>query len=248
MSSLPEPEPIEEESADWLATFSDMVTLLLVFFVLLLSMSTVEEIKFVSVSGSLRDAFGGVDQKVDTVTGTANSSKDYTTMEVKELEQIRREILKSQENSFDAIKSYLVKKAVDGKINAVLEEGTITLTIGDDLLFAKGKETLSAEALELLLPVLEIVKANRDMDLSIIGYTDNDEVAGTNYNDNWELSALRAVNILRWFVENDVNPLRMTATGMGDLNPRFPNDTPENRAKNRRVEFNLERTIHAPKN
>ncbi len=247
MSDLPEPEEQEEESADWLATFSDMVTLLLVFFVLLLSMSTVEKVKFLSVSGSLRDAFGGIDQKVIVVSGSTNSTTEYTSIAVMDLERIKREILKSQENTFDAIKSYLVRKAVDGKVSAVLDEGTITMTIGDGLLFEEGKETLIPEAEEVLLPILEIVKANRDMNVSIKGYTDDVEVSGEIYKDNWELSALRAVNILRWFVQNEVNPLRLNATGMGDLNPRFPNDTPENRAKNRRVEFILERTIHGPK-
>ncbi len=247
MSDLPEPEEQEEESADWLATFSDMVTLLLVFFVLLLSMSTVEEVKFLSVSGSLRDAFGGIDQQVITITGSTNSTMEHTSITVLDLERIRREILKSQENTFDAIRSYLVKKSIEGKVGAVLDEGTINLTIGDGILFEEGKDTLSPEAEEVLIPLLDIIKANRDMTVSIKGYTDSEEVTGENYKDYWELSALRAVNILRWLIDNGINPLRLNATGMGDLNPRFPNDTPENRAKNRRVEFNLERTIHGPK-
>ncbi len=248
MSGLPEPEPIEEESADWLATFSDMVTLLLVFFVLLLSMSTVEDVKFISVSGAMRDAFGGLDNNVDVTTGTANSNVDFDNMAVMDLERIRRELLKSQENSFNAVKSYLTKKAIDGQVSAVLDEGIITMTVGDGALFNRGQETLAPRAEETLLPLLDIIKANRDMEVSIKGYTDNDEViAGGRFKDNWELSALRAVNILRWLVDKGINPLRLTATGMADLNPRFPNDTEENKAKNRRVEFSLERMINEPK-
>ena len=60
-----------------------------------------------------------------------------------------------------------------------------------------------------------------------------------------ELSALRAVNVLRWFVDAGVPIVRLTATGMGDLNPLFPNDTPENQARNRRVEFSLERQVRS---
>ena len=250
MSEVEEPVEEEEEgSPGWMATFADLVTLLLVFFVLLFSMSTIEVIKAKAVFGSLRDAFGGSKNPTEDFSGSmVSKEKDNTSLSVLELSRIRQEILKTQENTFNAVRSYLSKKAVEGSVSAVLDEGTITLTIGDGLLFNPGEETLSEQAFTHLEPLLEIIRSNREMMVSIKGYTDNDEVPeGARFKDNWELSALRAVNVLRWFIENDINPLRITATGMGDLNPLFPNDTPENQAKNRRVEFSLERTIHAPK-
>ncbi|MDE5680727.1 MAG: OmpA family protein, partial [Mailhella sp.] len=126
----------------------------------------------------------------------------------------------------------------------VLDEGTITLTIGDNLLFAPGSEELSPEADEQLKTVLDVIESNREMTVNIKGYTDDSAIPeGARFKNNWELSALRAVNVLRWLVEHGIDPLRVTATGMGDLNPRFPNDSPENRAKNRRVEFCLERQV-----
>ena len=247
---IPEEEPLEEEDTSWMATFADMVTLLLVFFVLLLSMSTIEVRKFSSVFGSMRDTFGGLDNEIKDVTGSLAAEKiEKTSLAVMELQRIRQEILKAQENSFDAIKTYLSKKAVEGEISAVLDEGTITLTIGDGLLFKRGQVELSPQAAKSLIPLLEIIRANREMTVSIRGYTDNSPVpTGARFKDNWELSALRAVNVLRWFVDNGINPLRLTATGMADLEPLFPNDTPEHQARNRRVEFNLERSIQAPRN
>jgi len=250
MGGVPEPEELEEEDTSWMGTFADMVTLLLVFFVLLLSMSTIEVRKFQAVFGSMRDSFGGIDNEITDISGSlASEQTEKTSMAVMELQRIRQEILKAQENTFDAIKSYLTKKAVDGKISAVIDEGIITLTIGDGLLFEQGRASLSPKAAASLEPLLEIIKANREMTVNIKGYTDNNPPpADARFKDNWELSALRAVNVLRWFIDNGINPLRLTATGMSDLNPLFPNDTPKNQAKNRRVEFSLERTIHEPRN
>lgn len=245
MSQIPEPEPEEPEDTSWMATFSDMVTLLLVFFVLLVSMSTVEVKRFQSVFGSMRMAFGGLTSS-EIAGGQMQSNTNSENMQqaVQDLMRIRQELLKNQENVFDAIQSYLSKKNVEGDVGAVLDEGTITLTIGDNLLFKEGSEELSPGAEEQLATILEVIEANREMTVNIKGYTDDSPIPPTaRFKDNWELSALRAVNVLRWLVAHNIDPLRITATGMGDLNPRFPNDSPENRAKNRRVEFCLERQV-----
>lgn len=244
MGDIPEPEPDEPEDMAWLATYGDMVTLLLVFFVLLVSMSTVEVKRFQSVFGSMRMAFGGLSAS-EIAGGQMQSNIDSNTQQsVQDLMRIRQELLKNQENVFNAIQSYLSKKNVEGDVGAVLDEGTITLTIGDSLLFAPGSEELSEGAEEQLETILEIIEANREMTVNIKGYTDDSAIPqGARFKNNWELSALRAVNVLRWLIDHGIDPLRITATGMGDLNPRFPNDSPENRAKNRRVEFCLERQV-----
>ena len=244
MSQIPEPEPEEAEDTSWLATFSDMVTLLLVFFVLLVSMSTVEVKRFQTVFGSMRMAFGGLSSSEVAGGQMQSNSNNNMQQSVQDLMRIRQELLKNQENVFDAIQSYLSKKNVEGDVGAVLDEGTITLTIGDNLLFKEGSEELSPGAEEQLTTILEVIEANREMTVNIKGYTDDSPIpADARFKDNWELSALRAVNVLRWLVEHGIDPLRITATDMGDLNPRFPNDSPENRAKNRRVEFCLERQV-----
>ena len=226
MSQIPEPEPEEPEDNSWLATYGDMVTLLLVFFVLLVSMSTVEVKRFQSVFGSMRMAFGGLTASEVAGGQSMANINNNAQQSVQDLMRIRQELLKNQENVFNAVQSYLSKKNVEGDVGAVLDEGTITLTIGDSLLFKEGSEELGPEAEEQLNTVLEVIESNREMTVN-----------------NWELTALRAVNVLRWLVDHGIDPLRITATGMGDLNPRFPNDSPENRAKNRRVEFCLERQV-----
>ena len=80
--------------------------------------------------------------------------------------------------------------------------------------------------------------------INLKGYTDDVLPSPTaRFRDNWELSAMRAVNVLRLMVELGLNPNRMTATGLADLEPLLPNTSPENRAQNRRVEFVLEKIV-----
>ena len=229
-------------------TFSDLSLLLLTFFILLCSMSTIEVIKFQSVFGSMRQAFGGI-QTEDLQSGGTRDALDKSEKDEQAIQQflrVREELLEAQRRSYNEIRSFITTKGMEGEVSAVFDEGVVTLTVPASVLFAQGEEELSPEAEPVLRSLLNIFMQERDQTINIKGYTDNSPVPpGKRYKDNWELSALRAVNVLRWFVDAGVPIVRLTATGMGDLNPLFPNDTPENQARNRRVEFSLERQVRS---
>lgn len=245
MSDLPEAEEVEEEAADWLGTFADISLLLLTFFILMVSMSTIDTERFNSTFSSVRGTFGGLEEKNVPTDLQQQQEKQTITME---MVRVREEMLEAQRKAYNQIRSYLNQKSVENTIGAVFDEGIITLNVPGDVLFGPGEDTLGPAAEPALQALLEIFKGNRDMHINIKGYSDNSPVPpGARYHDNWELSALRAVNVLRWFVEAGIPVVRFTASGLGDLDPRFPNDTPENRAKNRRVEFVLEREVSATK-
>lgn len=237
-----------EVDESWMGTFSDLCLLLLTFFILLCSMSTIEVIKFKSVFGSMREAFGGI-QTEDQESGATRDSQEKAEQEEQAMQQfmrVREELLEAQRRSYNEIRSFITTKGMEGEVSAVFDEGIITLSVPASVLFAKGEEELSPEAEPALQALLHVFMGERDQNINIKGYTDNSPVPpGKRYKNNWELSALRAVNVLRWFVDAGVPIVRLTATGMGDLNPLFPNDTPENQARNRRVEFSLERQVRA---
>lgn len=237
-----------EVDDSWMGTFSDLCLLLLTFFILLCSMSTIEVIKFKSVFGSMREAFGGI-QTEDLESGATRDSQEKAKQEEQAMQQfmrVREELLEAQRRSYNEIRSFITTKGMEGEVSAVFDEGIITLSVPASVLFARGEEELSPEAGPALQALLHVFMGERDQNINIKGYTDNSPVPpGKRYKNNWELSALRAVNVLRWFVDAGVPIVRLTATGMGDLNPLFPNDTPENQARNRRVEFSLERQVRA---
>ncbi|MCH5276489.1 MAG: flagellar motor protein MotB [Desulfovibrionaceae bacterium] len=228
----------------WMGTFSDLSLLLLVFFILLFSLSSIETIKFKSVFGSMRNAFGGADT-IDLNSGGQSEGKEENEAEaMQEFMRIREEMLQAQEMVYNAIRSFITTKGVEGEISAVYDEGIITLTVPDGVLFEPGSADLSPAAGPVLEDLLNLFREHRDQSINIKGYTDNSPIPpDARFRDNWELSALRAVSVLHWFVDAGIPFVRLTATGMGDLNPLFPNDTPQNQARNRRVEFTLERKV-----
>lgn len=246
MSQLDDDEGPAPPDEGWKDTFADMSLLLLTFFILMVSMSTMEIVKFQSVFGSIRDAFGGT--PIEAITSGGQSQSDGESTEdfdaIRDLQRIRAEILEAQRLAYNAIQSYISVNALESNMSATFDQGKVILTVPDSVLFDPGSERLRPEAEATLRNLLTIFLDQRETDINIMGYTDNSPIPdGARYTDNWELSALRAVNVLRWFVDAGIPVVRLTATGMGDLNPLYPNDSEENRARNRRVEFSLERRV-----
>lgn len=241
---LDDDEDVGGVDESWMGTFSDLSLLLLVFFILLFSLSSLETIKFKSVFGSMRNAFGGADT-VDLNSGGQSDGKEEKEDEaLQEFMRIREEMLQAQEMVYNAIRSFITTKGMEGEISAVYDEGIITLTVPDSVLFEPGSVDLSPAAEPVLTDLLSLFREHREQNINIKGYTDNSPIPpDARFRDNWELSALRAVNVLHWLVDAGIPFVRLTATGMGDLNPLFPNDTPQNQARNRRVEFTLERKV-----
>lgn len=227
----------EEGLPAWLGTFADLSLLLLVFFILLYSLSSIEVKRFSDTFASVRSAFGG---KATTDPITSNIKAQEST--VLETIKLQRQIIQSQEKVYSEITTYLNQNGVEGVVGAVFDEGIITLSVPSEVLFSAGSVTLSPEAQKVLQPLVEIFIKRKNQTINIRGYTDNSpsRIGGR---DNWEISSLRAVNVLRYLLSKGILANRITATGLGDTNPIYPNTTPENMAKNRRIEFILERRV-----
>lgn len=228
----------EERNDGWLATLCDISLLLLTFFILILSMSSLDTAKFDNSFNAIRDTFGGDQQKNISEKQTIKES------EIADFLKLHEEMVAAQKNTFDAIRSFITEHALGDNIKATFDNGIITLRLPDDVLFAPGSEVLTPQGEEALSQLRDLFLKNREQSINIKGYTDNSSVTeGARFRNNWELSALRAVNVLRKLLQSGIEATRMTATGLGDLDPLAPNDTPENRAQNRRVEFILERKV-----
>ncbi len=227
-----------DEGEGWLATFADISMLLLVFFILLFSLSSVEKTKFLLAMGSIKGALGG-DQ-------SSLSNKDPSAVFGSMHEEVKRrkELIEAQKQTFNDIRSFLVENGMEGQVGAVLDEGTVTLRLPGKVLFAPNSTELSEESKKILDVLKNIFVQRREQRIDIRGYSDDTPVpAGARFKDNWELSSLRAVTVLRYLLSQGIEADRMTATGFGSLNPILPNTTEENKARNRRVEFVLQRDV-----
>ncbi|MFN2268922.1 MAG: flagellar motor protein MotB, partial [Desulfonatronovibrio sp.] len=155
-----------------------------------------------------------------------------------------RQMVEAQKQVFSDIQYHYSQEGLDGVVGAHLDAGIITLRLPANALFELGQVEISTEGKKLLRDMKDVFIRHSDQKINIQGHTDNIlPRTGGRFQDNWEISALRALNTLRYLMEIGIDPQRMTATGFADLQPLYPNTTEENRARNRRVEFVLEKQI-----
>ncbi len=208
----------------WMVTFSDMVTLLLTFFVLLMSMASMDKIKFSQASDSLAGAFGVL---------ASSSTTSVTTPRIVTYAPIDDDMVT---RVYRRLRSKIRELKIEKDITLVKDRGAVILRVDDAVLFKPAERTVNPAAYPVLLRVAELVRP-LPFTMKIEGHTDNrgDELA------NWDLSVDRAVSVLRYLASQQLLPLnRLAATGYGSQKPLFPNESAAERALNRRVEFVLE--------
>ncbi len=209
----------------WMVTFGDLMSLLLCFFVLLLSFSTMDPAMFKEVSGSLEKAFGVQKQEI--------------TFDIpKGIDIIAREFnpVFSVDIVLERIKSTIKLELIKGEVEVEALEDRVVLRMLDDITFPPGSDELQERAkpiLDNIRTIIETVPA----DVMVSGHTDDSPPSG-GFKSNWHLSAARAATVVQYLLApGTIAPERLAAIGYGDALPRYPNDTPEHRAKNRRVEI-----------
>ena len=137
-------------------------------------------------------------------------------------------------------KTYFAQQNLQDKIDVEQNEQYITLNFKDGILFDSGKAELKAEALGALDIVSNELAKYPENNVKIEGHADNMPINTPRYPNNWYLSAARAISVAMYFTETKgFSPERISAEGYGEFRPRVPNDTPENRSINRRVEIKI---------
>jgi len=221
-----------EGAPAWMTTFADLVTLLLTFFVLLLSMANMEEVKFAEASASIRSAFGAHSLPAPSKF----SIPIIPSPPISKFSPIQNEMASKV---YKRIQSQLKSDNIPEDVELIKkEDDTIILRIKDSVLFKKGTSTVSPSAYPTLRNLADIIRP-LPMRLRIEGHTDNTPVSKRKIG-NWNLSVDRAVSVMRFFKRSDLLPLdRMSAIGYGADRPIVPNTNEKNMAKNRRVDFVL---------
>jgi chemotaxis protein MotB len=235
---MPEVDADSESVDDWITTFADMSMLLLVFFILLFTMSELDVKKFTDSFTSVKQALGQEGQQLTTVQVQSDEAA------ILESVRMQKQLIESQRKVYSEIRTFMNRKGVEGVVGAVFDEGVITLRVPSGVLFKSGQVELTPEGEQVMRIMKDMFIQRNDQDINIRGYTDDvPPGSGSRFKDNWEISSLRSVSVLRFLIRQGIEPSRLTATGLADMDPLFPNTSPQNRAKNRRVEFVLEKRI-----
>jgi len=229
----------------WLVTYSDMVTLLLTFFILLLSFSTLDNKKLKVAIGSLRGALGVMESQ-SGIVGTQPSVISPPISEVS-YPVVSQRVTRQEE--IIKLKKDVSENPQTSDVETALTERGIILTILDSVLFEPGRAQLLPSAYPVFEELGRIIQPIQ-AEIRIAGHTDDTPVPAASislYPSNWELSTARAMSVLRHFVNQEkIEPAKLSVAGYGKYHPRESNETPEGRRRNRRVEIIIEPVAPLP--
>ncbi len=227
----------DNEDRGWLITYADLMTLLLVFFILLYSISSLNMEKFKRAIQSIQVSLGETSPRVgllDLVNVPESKDQNFTIEDLTGLRAREQDMLES-------LNEVIADKNQGENILVYAKGGKITIQIRGAVLFASGSARFNEMAKPILDEIVNIIQSYPEYKANIKGHTDDVPIETVQFPSNWELSAVRATTVLKYLITSGVNPHRLTATGYGELLPLLPNDSTESRATNRRVEFVLEK-------
>jgi chemotaxis protein MotB len=234
---------IDPGAPKWVVTFGDLMSLLLCFFVLLLSFSNMDRQKYKQVAGSMEKAFG-VQRKIkvmDIPKGMKMIAKDF------DQEIIATRIKEDLGKEIDELIQDELSELRD-QISVETDENEVIIRLMGESTFDSGKAEIRPQLKPLLQKVADVLRASSQGDIIIAGHTDNVPIVAGPFKTNLRLSAARASAVAEYFIDQSgINPKRISTMGFGEFRPMESNVTAAGRQKNRRVEIILG-TIPTPEN
>jgi len=210
----------------WMITFADMTTLLLTFFILYYSISAMNMNKFKEAILGDKDASIGMLELLDSLE-ISKRLADLSGLKSKDI--------------LSELNQVAEKSDSESPLSVATDKSRIIVQVPGEALFKPGEADLQLTAREVLDSVIKVIRNFPEYKINIRGHTDNVPIATERFPTNWELSASRATAVLRYFIDKNLEPSRITATGFADLFPIASNESELGRAKNRRVEIVLEK-------
>ncbi|MCR4953691.1 MAG: flagellar motor protein MotB [Treponema sp.] len=226
----------EKPSAAWMGTYGDMITLMLCFFVMLYNPSEVDPTMLATITQSLQmseseTTSGGMSLSAGKLADLGNNINSLPSLEKgKSLGLAKKKAV-----------SLFAPDVKSNRITLTSDERGLIITLLSDNFFEQGSADLNInDTRETLLRLSEFFRSDelKDRRFRIEGHTDNTPVSiDSKFPSNWELSATRAVNVLHYLADYGVNESQFSIAGYADTRPKFPNETEEGRAYNRRVDI-----------
>lgn len=216
---------------EWLATYADTITLILTFFVLLYSFSSVDAVKFQRISSSLQSVLSGKDSA--SILEFSMSGEIPIVGSPIDLGPKQTGTSDSEE-MYQKIKGFIDNNNLKETVQIKTDSRGVIMVLKDNILFDAGKAEIK-ESSKAILDKINSLILTFPNEVIVEGHTDNVPIHTEKYPSNWELSTQRAVNVLKYFVQvKGQNPQRFQAAGYGEYRPIAPNND-TNRSKNRRV-------------
>ena len=242
-----------------MATFADLMSLLLVLFVLLLTFAEMDVIRYKQIAGSVKAAFGfsqqdqlaGVIELDGSIVGkslkapTPDTPRVVSEIPQAETPEVESNETDSKEEKAEALEetlsTVLDNMGLQDQVGLERIDGEVVMRFPNELAFPSGSSGMTEEFAAILNRVAPVINQTEG-EIQVAGHTDNVPVSSSSpYISNWDLSAARATSVLHYLInQNGTDPSRMVIQGYGESRPLESNDTPEGRATNRRVEITIE--------
>ena len=263
-------EKEEIRTDGWKDTFSDLMNLLLCFFVLLYSMSNVDQVKYAELVASLSNSFSiftggekavGDGQLVSSGASQLNNLDEYysdmgkakeSQKEEDPMSELEKQQKEEQKKSTEKLYSDIVKKAENNRLQDAIEVSMdnsyqyVMISLSGGILFDSGRAELKSEAVNLIEKVADAIYQYNDNLIIIEGHTDNVPINTAEFPENMMLSQKRAYSVFKYLVNNKgFDPATMMSSGRGESVPIASNSTADGRAQNRRVEIKIYNTYNS---
>lgn len=212
----------------WMATFADMSTLLLAFFIMLLSFSSIQESKFQEAVASLQGALGVM---MSPQTVIEQEQVLIPTPTESDIQEVLQEVQK--------IRISLAEEGLEDQLEISLEKDGIAISIASPFLFEPAKAEMRGDG-KKVVDGLGVVLRKVPNRVRVEGHTDNVPIKTDEFPSNWELSSARAIAVLKALRNTGVASDRLSATGFGEFHPVASNANEAGRARNRRVQILVE--------
>ncbi|MEH6563595.1 MAG: flagellar motor protein MotB [Marinobacter sp.] len=243
----------KNQTPAWIVTFADLATLLLTFFILLLSFAEMDIEKYKAMANSMSAAFGSENVLGDNIGGSPITLVESDTVSLpeptdstaSEPEFIDERALESASTAISGgvidlasrMIGELENEVASGALSVNYDKNKVVIRFSEEATFRSGQAAIKPEMIPIIERVVGVL-AGCTGDVLVSGYTDNQPISSSRYRSNWDLSAARAVSVVHELVMTQQVPAeRVVAAGRAETNALAPNDTPENRALNRRVEI-----------
>lgn len=231
-------EEVEMSSPAWMVTYGDMMTLLLCFFVLLFSFSSIDSEKLEQIAEALRSRIGILDggrtlSSAPIIERGLNSDmysrNHFNTNEFRDI--------------ITQLEDYIATANLHNEILLIEDDRGLTIRMTGKVLYDIGKANLKPAGIKSLEKIASFLQGISN-DINVEGHTDNWPINTEEFPNNWVLSTVRATNVIAFFEgQTKISSKRLSASGYGPFRPLVGNDTAENRAKNRRVDIVVLRTV-----
>ncbi|MFH2091183.1 MAG: OmpA family protein [Pseudomonadota bacterium] len=226
-----------DDEATWLVTYADLMTMLLVFFVLLYTLAVFEKDKYRKTMDDIKVKVEQGQNLIGLMELMEIPERPDTQISIEDITGLRSR----EKTLFENLTHFVKDSAQKDDLSTRILNGKIIVTIQGQALFNSGSASLNAAAINIFDEIIQILDDYPEYAINIKGHTDDIPISTAIFPSNWELSAVRATTVLKHLISKGVKPDRLTATGYGDVMPLVPNTSEENRAQNRRVEFVLEK-------